>query len=640
MGDAGKQLTSLARHAEEARNAIGVRFQNAFSLGVRAVTDLLILVQKYPDAFITAAQAITVFSLAIVGMNSKLTATGILTVLTSAAFGKAVLITLTLVGAYKLASSALEVLNRKEQKNLDIKNQLAEFERGKAAGLKREELATLAKTADEESRLFDATKSSAELFKEKIDATVQAKAGGQNRQLSEQLELQAKFAKELRDADPANRALIEQRQQRQLIDFQRNQYFKLYDDVKDHAAHAFDAIFTGSKKGFAGLVDFIKGIWVTMLRKMFAELVAHLLTPLFARMSGLFGGAAGAGGGGFFGNLFGGFANILGGRGGGGLLHFAGGGGGGGIAGLFGGLGGGGRAGGGGLLGRVLGLAGIGTATAPLALGSASLAALPSAALPASILAPATIGGTAGAAGLGTGLATIGGAGGSGLLGTIGALATNPITLIAAGALAGVLLFLKFRGGREEKFRKEILRDFGINVPDKKLLQMIKQIGEARFGGLADRKRHETLRLDDVQAMLLNYAQLTGQDPSRLPIWQRFHGRGLTPGPLSFDQAKGIEGESQARLRPSAFDVVTSSPSPVAAGAPGAAEASPGLIPAFARGGQGVTVNISFKTEFNGVSDEAKITQVIRREGRELTRTLERTLKGDFARTGIREALT
>lgn len=460
-------------------------------------------------------------------------------------------------------------------------------------------------------------------------------------------------------ASPEVLALLAERQHLEVIKLQQDRYTDLYNNVADHAGRVWDGMFQKGKNVFTALGDTIKGIWATTMRKLFTDFVAGLLTPMFSRLSGVFsGGGAGvpapAGGGGGLGGIFGGLFGGGGGGGGGFSLGglFGGGPGGtppflpggsasplgqgGGLLGKLGGLFGGGApgGGGGGLLGGLGGLFGgagsLASGGAPLA--SAGLGGV----LPGGIMAGfgGGLGGTAG----GTAAAAGGGAGGSLGIGTLlakagGFLVTNPI---GWAILAGIGIFaaIKLRKNRQDKFREEILRDFALNVPDKKLLGQIKQIGESAFGRDADKKRFETLRLDPVQSLLLNYAQMTGQSPAQLPIYQKFYGRGLAPQSLSFDPSRGLPafGEGGVVTRPTIALV---------------GERGPEAIVPLGKGGAGMAYSPTINVDARGATNPAEVArqvkaavlQVIREERREITRQVERTFQGDYRRKNILDGL-
>jgi len=327
-------------------------------------------------------------------------------------------------------------------------------------------------------------------------------------------------------ASPEVLALIAEKQHLEVIKLQQERYTELYNNIADHAGRVWDGMFQKGKNVFQSLADTVKSIWSTAMRKMFSDAVAGLLTPLFAAFSGFAGGGAGAGsaGGGF-----GGLANL------GGLV-----GGGGGLAGTPPFLPGG----GGGFVGRLRSAFGLGGATAPLAAGvgaGATAATTAAGAGSAFNLSEAIMAApTTAAPALALSGKTAIGFGGHGItFGQLGAFFTNPFTIAAGIGIAATIAFIKLRKNRQDKFREEILRDFAIAVDDKRLLDQIKRIGESAFGRNADKKRFETLRLDPVQSMLMNYAQQTGQSPALLPLYQKFFGGGNAAA-SRFDPRAGI----------------------------------------------------------------------------------------------------
>jgi len=391
-------------------------------------------------------------------------------------------------------------------------------------------------------------------------------------------------------ASPEVLALLAERHHLEVIRLQQDRYQDLYNNIADHAGRVWDGMFQKGKNVFTALGDTIKGIWLTTMRKMFSDFVAGLLTPVFSRLSGGFGGLGGA-------------AAPAGARGGfGGLLNFGG---------LFGG-GGGGSLGGfrtppflpGGAGGGPLSLLGLGGAGAAAGLTPGVAAALPTTFTNTGLLPTGAAAG--GAAGGGFSLFGLSGA-------QLGAFFTNPFTIAIGAAIGGAILFSKLRKSREDKFREEILRDFAINVSEKRILQQIKRLGENAFGREADRKRFETLRLDPVQSLLLNYAQQTGQSPALLPLYQRFFGSGRTPQSLSFDPSRGIPafGNGGIVTRPTLALI---------------GERGPEAIVPLSRGGSSTApvFNITTNVDATGATDPAAIGRAVETAvGRAVEKILE-----------------
>jgi TP901 family phage tail tape measure protein len=220
-----------------------------------------------------------------------------------------------------------------------------------------------------------------------------------------------------------------------------------YGELKDTSDNTFKSaaevakkqvstIFTDFSKGFADIL-FSAGSFGKKIVDMFKEIGKSIVRGfLESGLLGLFSGQGTKGFSGFLSGLVGSIGKLFGGGGGGGA---------GGLTNLAGLAGIGSKVGG--LLGIGGGLAAAGTsafATGGLALGSAGLGG----ALPGSIMAgfggglTGTAGGTAAAAG---------GAASGGLMSTLGALATNPITIAAAAAIAGIVLTRKFtQRGRDK----------------------------------------------------------------------------------------------------------------------------------------------------------------------------------------------
>lgn len=453
-----------------------------------------------------------------------------------------------------------------------------------------------------------------------------AETGAPGRESGELARLASQQQIELRKAsaqgaDAGEITLIQQRQGLEVLKLQQQQYDTMFGRVKTQAEGVFDAIFLRGKKGFAGLLDYIKGTFITGLKDLFGNVVATLFTGSrpgggSAATGGIFGGLANA-----FGGLFGGGRS---GGGGGGLFGSLGGlfGGGGGIAGTppflparggFGGFGG---------LGSLLGLGGAGAGIA----GGGGIAATAAGelALPTtfSALTPETLGGAGAAAGGGSFFGLSGA--------TLGAFFTNPFTIAAGIGIATTIAFLKLRKTREEKFRAEILRDFAINVPDNKILKQIKNLGESVFGKEADKKRFETLRLDQVQGLLLNYATASGQDPSRLPIYRKFYGGGLGTAArsISFDPSRGVPAFGSGGI--------VTQPTLALVG-----ERGPERIVPFAQSGGGgglVTVNYAPVIHMVG-GDPKQMERLFDRHRREIGKAVDKAINGDFRRGNILSGL-
>jgi len=514
-------------------------------------------------------------------------------------------------GTFSLAAGAAKGLPSQEEIQKEINATLEVANKAYVIQIDNEFKLKQAMFATENERLARIGNMEAEI--EVMDAA----AMGRNKHESQLFELLAKQKQaSAAVSDPAELAVLEKFQGRKQLELLRNQYDETFDKIRTQAEGVFDAIFLRGKKGFAGLLDYIKGTFITGMKDLFGNLVATLFTG--ARPGG--GGAAQSGG--LFGGLFSGISGLFGGArqggGGGGLFSGLGGlfGGGGGIAGTppflpaRGGFGGG--------LGSLLGLGGTG---AGLAAGGAALTPGVAGALPTTFantgLLPA--GGAAGSA-----------AGGSSFLGLsgaqLGAFFTNPFTIAAGIGIAATIAYLKLRKTREEKFRAEILRDFAINVPDNKILKQIKNYGETVFGKDADKKRFETLRLDQIQGLLLNYATASGQDPSRLPIYQKFYG-GSAGRSLSFDPSRGVP----------AFEFGTPYVPRTGLAMVHQGEA---IIPAAQNKGT-VGGNFIFNIDARGATADAAsaiksaVRQVIREERRYVTEQVGTAINSDYRRQNI-----
>jgi hypothetical protein len=202
------------------------------------------------------------------------------------------------------------------------------------------------------------------------------------------------------------------------------------------------------------------------------------------------------------------------------------------------------------------------------------------------------------------------------------------------------------RKSREDKFRSEIQRDFAILVKEKKLLSQIKDIGESQFGKLADKKRYETLRLDSVQGLLLNYAVSTGQNPAALPIYQKFYGSGAAAQKISLDQSS-VKGFA-------------------AGGFVGAPDIGRDYVPALLRGREyilnpeavrsigvsnldrlnsgggaagGINVNLNYSPTIIA-QNAAQLEKQLDAGKRKVMDLFYKTLKGDYRRTEMRDLLT
>lgn len=122
------------------------------------------------------------------------------------------------------------------------------------------------------------------------------------------------------------------------------------------------------------------------------------------------------------------------------------------------------------------------------------------------------LGGVAGASGLF----------GSGIAGALPALFSNPITAIIGGALVGGALLFRFFADREfNKFRKEVQKEYQLNVDNKQggreLYQAEKALGEQLFGkGKFGKKIVDTIRTRQGKEILANYAEASGQENNRL----------------------------------------------------------------------------------------------------------------------------
>lgn len=115
--------------------------------------------------------------------------------------------------------------------------------------------------------------------------------------------------------------------------------------------------------------------------------------------------------------------------------------------------------------------------------------------------------------GVGGGAAGAGaGAGGGALLGSLGALASNPITIGVAAAIGGYLAFRYFknRGNYARDVKKAIQSQYGVEV-SKDVVKQIEQIGKSRFGKNYKDQVTQTVALPEVRDLVAQYAEDTGQ---------------------------------------------------------------------------------------------------------------------------------
>ena len=311
----------------------------------------------------------------------------------------------------------------------------------------------------------------------------------------------------------------------------RDQNQRIFESLKQQAGGVFDALLQKSQSVWSVIANSFKTAVLTAIKEVVTSRVAAALMMLLGggRASYAAGGAGGSGGG------------ILGGILGGGLL----GGGNGGVAlggGVFGsgpvngnpmilsavgGTGAGGSGGGGGILG-MLGLKGGG--------GIAGLkdflgfgGGVQYAPGQATTWAASTMGqklsalGRSNAALLGGGILAMDGLRRGGFLGLgettaggamIGFKYGGPLGAAiggAIGAAAGIArLFIK---GATEKARQKIKATYGIDIPDKGILQQIVDISKQAFGGNLDVAIHSQQVRDLVQL----YAMSTGQSTKGMP---------------------------------------------------------------------------------------------------------------------------
>jgi hypothetical protein len=188
------------------------------------------------------------------------------------------------------------------------------------------------------------------------------------------------------------------------------------ENIKEGAGEVFDAMLTRGKGAFQNLGDWIEATFMTRLRSIFQGFMGWL----FGGMKGGFGGILEAVGAGRNGSLFSKGMGVLG------------------LGSAFGGT-------------AIAGTVGLGVG------GSAALAAIN----PLNSVAAGVLGTSAGVGTAGVGA----GAGSGGMMASIGALASNPITIAAAGAVAAYVLYKAFKAHDPVTAgAMEAVRDFKVKL--------------------------------------------------------------------------------------------------------------------------------------------------------------------------------
>lgn len=148
-----------------------------------------------------------------------------------------------------------------------------------------------------------------------------------------------------------------------------------------------------------------------------------------------------------------------------------------------------------GFLGKLLGFGGGGAST----IGSGAVAS-----------AKAALG--IGASGAGSAAGAAGAAGGGSTLASLGALFTNPITAVVAGAaIGGFFLYRSLRNRDLKKLRELARGQYGVDIKDDSTLKGIREIGKSTFGKDYNNRLAETVALPPVRDLIAQYAENSGQ---------------------------------------------------------------------------------------------------------------------------------
>jgi hypothetical protein len=101
---------------------------------------------------------------------------------------------------------------------------------------------------------------------------------------------------------------------------------------------------------------------------------------------------------------------------------------------------------------------------------------------------------------------------GSGIASALPAFFSNPFTAVIGAGLVATALILNARAKRDYRVYKPlILSEYALDVRSDKTLESIRDLGKQKFGREYKNRRLETVKLDDAKAVLLSYADRTGQ---------------------------------------------------------------------------------------------------------------------------------
>lgn len=117
-----------------------------------------------------------------------------------------------------------------------------------------------------------------------------------------------------------------------------------------------------------------------------------------------------------------------------------------------------------------------------------------------------------GASGAGSAAGAAGAAGGGSTLASLGALFTNPITAVVAGAaIGGFFLYRSLRNRDLKKLRELARGQYGVDIKDDSTLKGIREIGKSTFGKDYNNRLAETVALPTVRDLIAQYAENSGQ---------------------------------------------------------------------------------------------------------------------------------
>ena len=386
----------------------------------------------------------------------------------------------------------------------------------------------------------------------------------------------------------------------------RDEQRRIFDSLKRQAEGVFDALLVRSRSVFGAIGDAFKTAMLTAIKEVITSRVAGLLMQMFSGTRVSFaGGRGGFGGVPVFGaaSLAGfGFPGAPGGKTGfTGPVQLARGGGGGGALGVgagvagflpglkgFLGLGGNVAAGG---IGPTLPFGALSLGGKLSAIGSSSAAALGGGAL---ALAGLQRGGLSG-----LGMTTAGGA-------LLGFKFGGPLgAAIGAGIGFGAGLIRLFIKGAAEKAREKIKALYGVDIPDKGILQQIVQIARAAFGSNLDM----AIRSTEVRNLVELYAMSTVQSTAGLPAGIRPLSLVQSGGSI-FQQPGFLNGSSQPSI---GLDRI-------------------GSGRAASAGAQEIHIRQEIPVSIDGKVIETTILETIIRHGRVVQSSVMEGLKGNAGR--------